>query len=130
VLEWESRPRGNLYFTFVLYVPSILTALRVNLAAPLAVTLACEDELCFPRVKWPNDVWVNGRKLSGMLVNSRQVGDLQVTHKHTHTTCTCTHHARTYTHVHNNTRVHEPRKACLCRVGRCRLVCRWGSGST
>jgi BirA family biotin operon repressor/biotin-[acetyl-CoA-carboxylase] ligase len=49
------------------------------LAVPLAVCAAVEslaDVEC--RVKWPNDVWIEGRKLAGVLIEGRPEEDWAV----------------------------------------------------
>lgn len=59
----------NLYFTVVLFPEA--AALR---AMPLAVPLAVCEALCAlglnAAIKWPNDIWVDGRKLAGMLIDA------------------------------------------------------------
>ena len=72
---WVSPPGLNLYFTVILRPePSQLP--YVNMAASLAVfdTAAQFAELR-PAVKWPNDVRVGGRKLSGILIETEFEGD-------------------------------------------------------
>ncbi|MGI8925227.1 MAG: biotin--[acetyl-CoA-carboxylase] ligase [Tepidiformaceae bacterium] len=60
---------GNLYFTFVLR-----TSLEVHrllpLSVPLAVVRACRAEGVDARIKWPNDVWLDGAKLGGILIDA------------------------------------------------------------
>lgn len=72
---WTAPPGKALLYS------AILRALdRRHLLLPLAVPLAvCEaaEELepgveC--RIKWPNDVWVEGRKLAGVLIEARMPG--------------------------------------------------------
>lgn len=71
--EWASMgyEYENLYATLVL-VPRDFTELcKLNLSIGLAVCMACHDVgVVDARVKWPNDVWVEGRKVSGMLIDS------------------------------------------------------------
>ncbi len=67
---WFSPPGGNLYFSMVLR-PAVATALAASLplVAGLAVAAAVRrlaPELD-PRVKWPNDILIDGRKVCGIL---------------------------------------------------------------
>src|SRR5690606_26979531 len=43
---------------------------RLSLAAGLAVAGALERHGVAAEVKWPNDVWVGGKKLAGILVEA------------------------------------------------------------
>ncbi|MXY88668.1 MAG: biotin--[acetyl-CoA-carboxylase] ligase [Dehalococcoidia bacterium] len=63
-----SPPGGSLYFTLILR-PSREQYARLPLAVPLAVCRACAHEGVDARIKWPNDIWVNERKLCGMLID-------------------------------------------------------------
>jgi len=67
---WVSPAGQNLYLTLIMRPP--LDRLRsLSIVAPLAVALAVEESTGLtPRIKWPNDVLVDGRKLSGILVES------------------------------------------------------------
>src|SRR3970040_740452 len=68
--EWHDEPDRDLAVTFrvraTLSRPQALPA-----AVPVAVLLACEPlthrEL---RIKWPNDVFLDGRKLGGVLIDA------------------------------------------------------------
>ncbi len=66
--RWESED-GGLYFTVVLR-PEIspAEAVRINLAAAVDLALALES-ICRvrARVKWPNDILVDGKKVAGIL---------------------------------------------------------------
>jgi BirA family biotin operon repressor/biotin-[acetyl-CoA-carboxylase] ligase len=72
---WVSPAGKNLYLTVIMRPP--LDRLRsLSIVAPLAVALAIEDSTGLtPRIKWPNDVLVNDRKLSGILVESEIAGE-------------------------------------------------------
>ena len=72
---WESPAGKNLYFTVVLRPP--VDRLRLlSMAAPLAVAKGVEGVTGHvPRIKWPNDVLMSGRKLAGVLIESEIAGD-------------------------------------------------------
>jgi BirA family biotin operon repressor/biotin-[acetyl-CoA-carboxylase] ligase len=66
--NWIS-PEGGLYFTLVLRpdIPAVMSP-RVNFAASLVLAHTLRDVCGIDaRVKWPNDILVNGQKISGML---------------------------------------------------------------
>jgi len=71
---WVSPTGKNLYLTLIMRPP--LNRLRsLSVVAPLAVALAVEDVTRLkPRIKWPNDVLIGGRKLSGILIESEISG--------------------------------------------------------
>ncbi len=71
---WVSPGGKNLYLTLILRPP--MERLRsLSIVAPLAVAMAIEERTDLsPRIKWPNDVLVNGRKLSGIIVESELSG--------------------------------------------------------
>src|SRR3954454_6368535 len=75
--RWESAPYLGLWFS-VLFRPAIamhespkLTAL---LAENVAATLARETG-CAPSIKPPNDIYVSGRKVAGVLIEGRMAND-------------------------------------------------------
>lgn len=73
--RWESPP-GGLYATWLAWLP--LEALA-TLPMAVGVALAEAVEALLPRarvgMKWPNDLQVKGRKLGGVLCQSRGHGD-------------------------------------------------------
>ena len=72
---WVSPPGLNLYFT-VLLRPRRDQLRYMNMAAALAVfDTAAGFAGLKPAVKWPNDVRVGGRKLSGILIENEFDGD-------------------------------------------------------
>lgn len=71
---WVSPSGKNLYFTLIMRPP--LQQLRsLSIIAPLAVAVAVEKCTGISaRIKWPNDVLINGRKLSGILIETELSG--------------------------------------------------------
>ena len=68
--SWVSPPGVNLYFTIVLR-PNLDELRYLAVIAPLSVCLAIEETTgLFPRIKWPNDVLIEGKKVSGILLES------------------------------------------------------------
>lgn len=69
--RWES-PKGGLFFTYYGAVEAPVKALSLlGFAASLAVADLAEDfGADAVRLKWPNDVLLNGAKLSGILLES------------------------------------------------------------
>jgi len=69
---WTAPPDKALLYSAILR-PLDKRHLLLPLAAPLAVCNAAEelnpDIEC--RVKWPNDIWVDGRKLAGVLIEAK-----------------------------------------------------------
>ncbi len=68
--SWTSPTGVNLYFTIVLR-PSIDQLRYLSVIAPLAVCQAIEETTGLqPRIKWPNDVAINDKKVCGVLTQS------------------------------------------------------------
>lgn len=75
--KWLSPPSLNLLFSIAIpaasgtqdgFKPDELTSGLFNLAAAVAICEAVEARShLHPRIKWPNDVHINGRKLAGVL---------------------------------------------------------------
>jgi len=73
--SWTSPQGVNLYLTLILR-PALERLRSLSMIAPLAVCLAVEDVTgVHAEIKWPNDVLVGGRKLSGILVETEVSGD-------------------------------------------------------
>ena len=75
--RWESAPYLGLWLS-VLLRPALTLAespkLTVLLADAVAATIADETG-CAPTIKWPNDVYLSGRKVGGVLVEGRTAAD-------------------------------------------------------
>lgn len=61
--RWEAPPGTALLVSFVLSLNPLL-----SLAAGVAAAEACEEKV---RLKWPNDLLLEGRKLGGILVEAK-----------------------------------------------------------
>ncbi|OGO51054.1 MAG: biotin--[acetyl-CoA-carboxylase] ligase [Chloroflexi bacterium RBG_16_68_14] len=73
--SWVSPPGVNLYFTVILR-PTLEQLRYLAIIAPLAVCQAIEETTgLFPRIKWPNDVIIDGSKVCGVLAESELAGD-------------------------------------------------------
>ncbi|HUR60796.1 MAG TPA: biotin--[acetyl-CoA-carboxylase] ligase [Candidatus Thermoplasmatota archaeon] len=68
---WHA-PRGGLYLSFVLR--EVPDPTLVSLALGNAVADVLEISGAEPRLKWVNDVWVEGRKVAGILVEGESTG--------------------------------------------------------
>lgn len=70
--SWVAPPGGALLYSAVLR-PLDERHLLLPLAAPLAVCEAAEqlEPGVECQIKWPNDVWVGGRKLAGVLIEAK-----------------------------------------------------------
>lgn len=74
---WESPPGKNLYASVVLR-PLLSTAVvsQITLIAGIAVARALHQISGLPAViKWPNDVWIHGKKVAGILTEAEAKGD-------------------------------------------------------
>jgi len=69
---WEGAKNKNLLFTLVLPVfkPGV-KPLPVVVGLGIALYLKKYHNLC-PFIKWPNDIYINGRKIAGIIIESRK----------------------------------------------------------
>lgn len=73
--SWISPPGVSVYVTVVLR-PALGQLRYLAMIAPLAVSLAIEETTgLFPRLKWPNDVLIEGKKVAGVLPESELEGE-------------------------------------------------------
>jgi BirA family biotin operon repressor/biotin-[acetyl-CoA-carboxylase] ligase len=75
--RWESAPYLGLWFS-VLLRPAVSLrdspTLTLVLAEAVAATIA-EETGCTPTIKPPNDIYISGRKVAGVLVEGRTAND-------------------------------------------------------
>jgi len=73
--EWVSPPGTNIYLSVILRPPAAHLR-QLSIICPLAICQAIEEVTGLAaRIKWPNDVLVDGRKVSGVLLDAELVGD-------------------------------------------------------
>lgn len=74
---WQSPAQAGLYFSVILYpMVSPMEVTQVTLLAAVAVVRALARELgVTARVKWPNDVYLNGCKICGILAEMAAEAD-------------------------------------------------------
>lgn len=70
--RWSSRPGTGIWLALLRRTPAVpaLDLLSIRLALAGAVVLEPFAGHAV-RVKWPNDLWVDGRKLAGILIEAR-----------------------------------------------------------
>lgn len=76
--SWDSPSGVNLYFSLVLrpqLPPGRIPQLTLLLAVALHRALTLLDGELRPAIKWPNDILVGGRKLSGILCEMQSEAD-------------------------------------------------------
>ena len=72
--QWFAGP-GDLMFSVVFY-PTSKELPYLSVLAALAVVRTIEKETdLLPRIKWPNDILVNGKKICGLLVENLTKGN-------------------------------------------------------
>lgn len=76
--DWVS-PMGNLYMSFLLRpLCGAQEAGQISFVSALALSAAMDECLapgCDKRLKWPNDILLDGRKVAGILLESDLRGD-------------------------------------------------------
>jgi len=73
--EWVSPPDSSLMLSIILY-PKLEQLPRLTLVACLAIARSIEEvALLETSIKWPNDIQIGGRKVSGVLLESKVNGE-------------------------------------------------------
>jgi BirA family biotin operon repressor/biotin-[acetyl-CoA-carboxylase] ligase len=70
--KWNSCSGENLFASIILKPSTELKDVYSNLTQYLSLVLAevFEEYSIYPKIKWPNDVRINGKKISGILAES------------------------------------------------------------
>lgn len=73
---WTS-PQGGMWFSILLRSPCALSqAADLTLLASIAVRRAIEKHGANAKIKWPNDILIDGRKVCGILAQMRSDGEM------------------------------------------------------
>ena len=75
---WYSEPADSLTFSVVLY-PHFLNAVdqfRLNKAVSLALYDYLSEKVDGVRIKWPNDLLIDGKKVGGILIENQLKGPI------------------------------------------------------
>jgi BirA family biotin operon repressor/biotin-[acetyl-CoA-carboxylase] ligase len=75
--RWESAPYQGLWFSVLLRPPITLneSPRLTSLLATVIATTIIEETGCTASIKPPNDIYVTGRKIAGVLVEGRTASD-------------------------------------------------------
>ena len=75
--RWESAPYLGLWFSILLRpVMSLRESPKLTLVLAEAVAATISEETgCTPTIKQPNDIYISGRKVAGVLVEGRTAND-------------------------------------------------------
>jgi BirA family biotin operon repressor/biotin-[acetyl-CoA-carboxylase] ligase len=69
--QWWAPPESSILLSIILY-PKLEELPRLGMAATLAVAQSIEKVTGLkPVIKWPNDVLIQGKKVSGILIESK-----------------------------------------------------------
>ncbi len=68
--SWESEPSQNLTFSTVYKLPGILLSevFCLNIAVSLGIIDFLKISGFEAEIKWPNDIYINGKKVAGILI--------------------------------------------------------------
>lgn len=74
--SWISPPGVNIYATFCLWFDPLREDVgHVPQLMALAASLALEERGYFPKIKWPNDLLIKGKKIGGILCETIMEGN-------------------------------------------------------
>lgn len=73
---WQTEPGQNLTFSFCFHPHQLKRLPSLTLLVAVACAEAIEKLIQIPiDIKWPNDLFANGRKISGILIESALLGN-------------------------------------------------------
>ena len=70
--KWTYTGQDNIYATMILKPSNVMKEVYSNLTQLLCVVLCqtFEEYNVVPKIKWPNDIQINGKKISGILAEA------------------------------------------------------------
>lgn len=71
---WNSEPGLNLLFSILFHKTDVKEALKLSIATPCAVAHSARRVGVNAWTKWPNDVWIGSKKVSGFLADNPEDG--------------------------------------------------------
>ena len=74
---WESEPYANLTFSLVLKPAFLLLQYQFRLTQVISLSIASviqEKVSSIVKIKWPNDIYVNNKKIGGILIQNNVKG--------------------------------------------------------
>lgn len=74
---WQSPPSGNLYLSYCFHTPqplSVVSLLPLTFGVEIARELESTLGICI-QLKWPNDLYLDGKKCGGMLLETKTMQD-------------------------------------------------------
>jgi BirA family biotin operon repressor/biotin-[acetyl-CoA-carboxylase] ligase len=76
--HWESEESSNLLFTIILKPDFLLAERQFFLSMCISIGIAQFIKTISggAHIKWPNDILLNGRKISGILIENKIMGDV------------------------------------------------------
>ncbi len=75
---WESERGKNLLFSIILYPSSVSPdeQFLISMAISLGICDFLKHYLSNIKIKWPNDIYVNGGKIAGILIENSIIGQI------------------------------------------------------
>ena len=75
--RWISPPKKNLYLTIVFFTDVSEDPLFFTKVASVALVELCALYSVKARIKWPNDIFIDHRKIAGILIESKEISKKQ-----------------------------------------------------
>lgn len=76
---WESEPGKNLTFSMLLHPSDITAARQFEMSMVVSIAICRAIEKFVPgkkvKIKWPNDIYIDDRKICGILIENTLLGD-------------------------------------------------------